>query len=170
MPSVLFVCTANQFRSPIAAACLREIMDEERAAEHWIIETAGTWTKEGGPAAKIAVEAARQVGVYGLRGHRTRQISSELLNRFDLIIVMERGHKEAIASEFPSVRGRLFLLSEVVDDASYDIPDPGEHGPDPHEIGRELCSLITKGQEQILHLAESLSRMKSPKPGNSRCA
>jgi protein-tyrosine phosphatase len=170
MPSVLFVCTANQFRSPMAAACLREIMDEERAAEHWMVESAGTWTREGMPAAKIAVETARQIGVYGLRGHRTRQISSGLLNRFDLVIVMERGHKEAIASEFPSVRRRLFLLSEVVDDASYDIPDPGERGPDPHEIGRELCSLVTKGKEKILHLAASLSRTELPSPGNSRCA
>lgn len=162
MPSILFVCTANQFRSPLAAACLLRAMGDEHAAEPWIVESAVTWARESMPAAWIAVEAARKLGVDGLRVHRTRQISSEMLNRFDLVIVMERRHKEAIASEYPSIRGRLFLLSELVDSATYDTPDPGRRGSDPNDIGRELALLITKGKNKILHLAASLSRAEPP--------
>ena len=162
MPSILFVCTANQFRSPLAAACLLQAMAEERATETWIVESAGTWTKDNMPAAKITLRTARQIGVHGLHGHRTRQINQFLLHQYDLILVMGRGHKEAISIEFPFVRGRLYLLSEVVDDAVYDIADPGEGGADPHEIGRELSLLITGGKEKIIQLATSLSRLESP--------
>ena len=161
MPSVLFVCTANQFRSPIAAACFLKALEQEHAAETWIVESAGTWTKNGMPAAKIALQTARQLGVHGLYGHRTRQISQDLLNQYDLVIMMERGHKESISIEFPSERQRLYLLSEIVDGVAYDIPDPGERGIHANDVGRELSLLITRGKEKILQLAKSLSRLGS---------
>ena len=157
MPSILFICTANQFRSPLAAACFLKAIEQERAAETWVVESAGTWTKDGMPAAEITLQVARQLGVHGLHGHRTRQISQNLLNQYNLIIVMERGHKESISIEFPSMRPRLYLLSEIVDSIAYDIPDPGEHGIHAGEIGRELCLLLNRGKEKILQLARSLS-------------
>jgi protein-tyrosine-phosphatase len=166
MPSILFVCTANQFRSPIAAACLLKNIDQENTDRKWIIESAGTWARAGLPVPDIALQIADQLGLDRLDSHLTRQIDQKLLNKFDLIIVMEIGHKEAICSEFPSVCGRLYLLSEIVDGFAYDIPDPAKSDISTNDIGRELYMLITKGKGKILRLAETLYKSRSPERGN----
>jgi protein-tyrosine phosphatase len=161
MPSILFVCTANQFRSPIAAACLLKSIERENTNAKWIVESAGTWTTSGLPAPKMALEVANQLRLKGLDYHRTRQVDQNILDRFDLILVMEVGHKEAISIEFPSTHGRLYTLSEIVDDISYDIPDPANLEINPADVGRQLSMLITRGKGRILQMAESLSRLRS---------
>ncbi len=166
MPSILFVCTANQFRSPIAAACLSKFIESENTHRDWTVQSAGTWTKEGLSAPAVALQLAGQLGLSGLGRHRSRQISEKLLNDSDLIVVMEGGQKEAIRSEFPAVRDRLYLLSEIVDGIAYDIPDPFNSDINARDIGRELYTLIAISKEKILRLAESLSASKSPQRGN----
>jgi protein-tyrosine phosphatase len=158
MPSVLFVCTANQFRSPIAAACLLELLGHENLDQKWKVESAGTWAQNGLRAPGITLQVAASLGLSGLESHLTRQVDGHLLDQFDLIILMEMGHKEAISSEFPSVRQRLYLLSEIVVSIPYDIPDPVDSSVDPFDVGREICNLIEQGKEKILQLAESFCR------------
>jgi protein-tyrosine phosphatase len=159
MPSVLFVCTANQFRSPIAAACFLQQIGRENLANEWRVESAGTWGVSGLGAPAMALEAAAALGLGGLLdGHRSRQIDRELLEGFDLVLVMEGGHKEAICAEFPSVCRRVSLLSELVDGIPYDIPDPGNPGVDPAESGAILLDLIARGREKILARAQAQRR------------
>ncbi len=162
MPSILFVCTANQFRSPLAAACLLLAIDHEDTDTKWVVESAGTWTTPGLPAATSAIQVAKQLRLTGLDHHLTRQLDRQLLDQFDLIVVMESGHKEAILTEFPSVCNRVYLLSELVDDFPYDIPDPVGPGVDPGEVGRDLYRILARGKEKILGFARSLSSMQSP--------
>src|SRR5690606_22592899 len=110
MPSVLFVCTANRFRSPLAATLfLRAVADEEveRAspwnigkASDWRAGSAGTWTVDGEPALPVVVDAATQLGI-DLSGHRSVQVSDRLLADHDLILTMQASQKEALQSEFP---------------------------------------------------------------------
>jgi protein-tyrosine phosphatase len=160
MPFILFVCTANQFRSPIAAACLINFIRRENSPEKWKVESAGTWTKPGLPAAPLALQIAQRLGLHGLESHITRQVSQELLDQVDLILVMETGHLEAIASEFPNVYGRLMLLSEIVDGIPYDILDPADRGNDPNEVVSELQMLIQRGGNKILDWAHSFHRAR----------
>ena len=160
MPSILFVCTANQFRSPIAAACLQQVLKQKYPAGGWLVESAGTWTQAGLPAPVFALQASQQLGLLGLGRHVTRQVDKKLLDHFDLIIVMETGHKEAIVSEFPATRGRVCLLSEIVDGIPYDIADPTVRDVDPNQVASELQALIKKGADQILRLAQSLHRAR----------
>ena len=156
MPSVLFICRANQFRSPLAAAFLLKQIESDHRAEEWSVGSAGTWTKPGQPAASVARRIANRLDLPGLGDHRTRQVSRELLDGYDLILMMETGQLEAIASEFHAVFGRSMLLSEVVDGIPYDIPDPVDLRNDPNEVASELQMLIEKGGNKILKLAESL--------------
>jgi len=162
MPSVLFVCTANQFRSPIAAACLNDFIDQQNTPEKWRVESAGTWTKPGLPASALAVQIAHRFGLRELESHATRQVNQELLDQFDLILVMETGHLEAIASEFPNVFGRMMLLYEIVDGLLYDIPDPAlSEESSPKEIANEVCNLVRKGFRSICSQAERLGRARN---------
>jgi len=155
MPSILFVCTANQFRSPLAAACLLKEISLQNTEGKWNVKSAGTWAGVGVSAPGFTLQVAGQLGLSGLAGHRTRPIDKKLLDEYDLIIAMEAGHKEAICAEFPPACSRTYLLSEIVDGISYDIPDPASSDIDPKDIGRELNMLIVKGKEKILQLAEA---------------
>jgi len=160
MPSILFVCTANQFRSPLAAAFLLKLIGSDHGTEEWRVESAGTWTEPGRPAASLALRIAKRLNLPGLNEHRTCQVSQELLDGYDLILMMETGQLEAIASEFHTVFGRLMLLSEIVDGVPYDIPDPVNVMNDPDEVASELQMLIEKGGNKILKLAESLHQAR----------
>ena len=160
MPTVLFVCTANRFRSPIAVAAFQKKLRNE-GIEGWQVGSAGTWTDPGLPPAPVAVQAARQLGV-SLDGHASRLVNAALLSGYDLILVMEMGHKEALESEFPAVQNRVFLLSEVVDGMLYDIPDPAlSEESSPQEIANEVCNLVWKGFHNICLQAERLGRARN---------
>lgn len=161
MPSVLFVCTANRFRSPIAAAAFQKKLKDEGIREGWRVGSAGTWAVPGLTPAPEAIQAARQYG-FSIERQTTLPVNAALLSEYDLILVMEAGHKEALESEFPAVRKRVHLLSEVVDGILYDVPDPAmSEESSPQEIADELCSLIGKGFRNIRLQAERLSKQRN---------
>src|SRR5574341_1185717 len=156
MPSVLFVCTANQYRSPIAAALFKAKLFAEKQPGMWDVNSAGTWTIPGLPPTPLAKKLARSCGLI-LEMHRTRLLSQAQLINSDLILVMEAGHIEALLAEFPSIASRVFLLSEVVDGVRYDIPDPAGSPEHAKEYIQELCEVIERGFHQITNLAVRLS-------------
>ena len=157
MPSVLFVCTANLYRSPLAAAFLREELKDAPGGIEWVIDSAGTWTKTGVLIHSQTIEDAHRFGL-DVRTHRSKQVTAELLSRYDLVLVMETGHKEALWIEFPDQSKKIHMLSEVVDGLIYDIPDPfkreGEHDL---EVANELHKVIKRGYKKIFALAEKNS-------------
>jgi protein-tyrosine phosphatase len=158
MPSVLFVCTANLYRSPLAAAFLRAELKKSPGESEWVIDSAGTWTKSGAPIHSQTIEDAQRFGL-DVRAHRSQPVTAELLSRYDLILVMETGHKEALHIEFPIQSKKIQLLSEVVDGLAYDIPDPfsmeGQHDRD---IVNELQKIIRRGANKIFALATNHSK------------
>ena len=164
MPSILFVCTANRFRSPLAAAFLIKSMGKSSGETGWRVESAGTWTEPGLPASAAAITIGEQLDLPGLKSHLTRQVSKELLDGYDLVLTMERGQLEAILSEFRDASGRTMLLSEVVDGLPYDIPDPIDLSNDPGEVASELEALIDKGADKILKTAAAKSLSRGIKP------
>ena len=155
MPSVLFVCTANRFRSPLAAAILTKALEEMGIAEAWRIGSAGTWAMPGQPALQAVSDVAHGFGL-DLAAHRSGRVSRQLLSEYDLILVMEAGQKEALLSEFPEVAERLYLLSYVIERRSYDIPDLRESREAIRQTGAELKDLIGSGLDSICVLATSL--------------
>jgi protein-tyrosine-phosphatase len=157
MPVILFVCTANQFRSPIAVACLRRELENRADVYDWTIESAGTWTKNGSPPPKMVLQAGARLGLDGLDQHRSHQVDQNILTNADLVLVMETGHKEALISEFPYEKHKIYLLTEVVKNKSYDVPDPAFPEVDADEVAAEIQSLISEGREKILSLAQRLS-------------
>jgi protein-tyrosine-phosphatase len=111
-PAVLFVCTANICRSPMAAALFRVKLRDIAGGENWLIDSAGTWANDGQRVSENSVKAMETRGL-DIRKHRSKTVSKALLDLFDLILVMEPGHKEALQVEFPQSARRIFLLSEL---------------------------------------------------------
>ena len=151
MPTVLFVCTANRSRSPVAAALFRRELERRGLEQDWHVISAGTWTTDGLRATPDAEDAARSLGIE-LEGHRSSPITAGALGGSDLILVMEQGQKEALALEFPGSAGRLHLLSEAAAGVEYSIPDPGL-SPTAGDVYNEIAELIHVGFDRLRTLA-----------------
>ncbi len=156
MISVLFVCTADRFRSPLAAALFKHRLDQESEARDWSVGSAGTWAESD----RVVIPPTKWVAGHlnlDLGAHKSRPISKELLSTHDLILVMENNHREALLVEFPEMKDRLFLLSEVASGRAYNIPDPHVQPGDTFEdVAAELRDLIDKGYQKIRALAIKL--------------
>jgi protein-tyrosine-phosphatase len=147
MPNILVLCHANQFRSVVTEYALRARLDPEV----WTVSSAGVWAEDGLPAARGLVEWS---GLPQISEHRSRALKPEMLQSADLVLVMERGQKEALSLEFPAAAGRIFLLSEMSARLPYDIPDPALGGENPRRLIAEIITLVENGLPRIMELAE----------------
>jgi protein-tyrosine phosphatase len=119
----------------------------------WRVESAGSWSIEGVPAAENTIVVLTRRGI-DLHKHRSRGVSRELLAQFDLILVMETGHKEAISIEFPEFKSKVFLLSEMVGE-QYNIQDPvGGSLEDFEATAQEFEQIFERGYARIVQLAQ----------------
>lgn len=145
MPSILFICTANQIRSPFAAAYFEKLLGEHKAADKdsWQVASAGTWADPGLPADFQLKNFAQNWGL-NFHSHRTRQVEKNLLDSQDLVLAMEKGQREALIYEFPQNAEKIKLLTDFCGPA-YDIDDPQGLGIQQYEkcleeIARVLSS------------------------------
>ena len=145
IPAILFVCTANQVRSPIAAAIFNQIQPVRFKAE-----SAGTWTKSGLELAPFALRLAERIGV-DLAGFRTTSIEDVDLSSYRQILVMECGHQEALTLEFPHLKDRICLLTAFAGLHPSDIPDPVKYDL-PTAVG-----ILTDMQDCVQRAAERLN-------------
>ena len=150
MPSILFVCTANMCRSPMAMVMFKSQVDQ--LDEEWDVASAGTWAGEGARATPMARLSMSARGL-DLSDHRSQLVGEDLLRSYALILTMERGHKEALGIEFPEVKDKVYLLSEMVGE-NHDIRDPiGGSMDDFRDTVEELDRILTDGYEEISKLA-----------------
>ncbi len=150
MPTILFVCTANRYRSPIAAACFRKELRQRTMQAYWQVLSAGTWAIDGMPAAAEAIYQASRMGL-DLTAHISQTITAQLMRAANLIIVMEQGQKEALRAEFPASAGKVFLLSEAATGSVYDVRDPSGMVIN-EDVPEEINGLVHEGFERICAL------------------
>ena len=154
MKRLLFICTGNLCRSPMAVGFAEELTRSRGRQEEVEVRSTGTWTLEGLPASPLAVEVMAERGV-DISSHLSHRLTEEDMEEADLVVVMSRGHKEVLAMEFPQARGKIYMLSELAGE-TYDIEDP--YGSESKELYQkcadEIEELLRKGYPRLIELLE----------------
>ena len=133
----------------MAAALFNKKMGEMGLSDRCQAKSAGTWGRDGYPAAAEAIQVMQAHGI-DISAHRSREVNAEIIHTADLILTMERGHQEALRIEFSQQKDKIYSLTEIVG-MKYDIPDPfGKGRQDFEEIAAEIESIIEKGADEIL--------------------
>jgi protein-tyrosine-phosphatase len=154
MKSILFVCSANQCRSPMAQVLFQELVRERGEDSEWRVESAGIWAYGGAPATENARLAMEKRGL-DLSSHRSKPATSELLSQFDLIVVMTREQRDVLLAQMPFMEGKVFLLRGLGGESG-DFADPVGGDIRIYEIAADrIFSLL---ERSFLEIVEKLYR------------
>ena len=126
MPArVLFVCTGNICRSPTADGLLRAKVAAAGLENDIIVDSAGTHGYHTGDAPdQRSIATARRYGV-DLSGLRARTVGRDDFGRFDLLIALDRGHRDILLRlSPPGLAHKVRLLTSFVPGLTPDVPDP----------------------------------------------
>lgn len=143
---IMFVCTGNTCRSPMAEGALRVLLEKERPGKFEVISS-GTSAADGFPATEHAIEASK-LWKSDISKHESQALTEELIGKADLILAMTPNHYRQLMTINPEAQSKYFLLRNFPD------PDPfGAAVDDP--IGQPLDYY----KNTFLEIAEEAGRI-----------
>ena len=131
MFKVLFMCTANICRSPLAQVILEQKVKDQDIEYMIDSDSSGTWATEGQRAGRLSQMVATE-NYLDLSKHRSKPITLGLIKESDLILCMTPNHKSDLLQIFPHYDDRIFTLKEY----GHNSPPPKISVDDP--IGMNL--------------------------------
>src|ERR1035438_458764 len=123
MKTILFICTGNVCRSPMAEGIFRQAT-QGRGEYH--VLSAGLGAVEGAPPSAYAVQAAQELGI-NISALRSRMLTAELVGQADYIFGMTHSHIDTVMALYPQAAEKTFLLrefDETLHSFEKDISDP----------------------------------------------
>ena len=123
MKTILFVCTGNVCRSPMAAGILRRAVAGRGG---YRVLSAGLGAVDGQPPSSYAVQAVQELGI-DISNERSRILTAELVQQADYVFAMTHSHVDTVQLLYPQAAEKTFLLrefDETLDTFEKDISDP----------------------------------------------
>lgn len=153
--TILLVCTGNSCRSVMAAGLLKKML---KGKGDYKIITAGTATVKGIRPTAEALQVMSEQGV-DVSNHQSSPLSDEMIDEADLILVMEKMHKENILMRRLNADNKVHLLTEFgrkeLEDKLVDpnIPDPIGKSL---EFYRKVFDIIKESAARVVKKLEDL--------------
>ena len=123
MTDILFICTGNICRSPMAEGLMAQALPSAQR-DRWEIASAGTHGLEGNRAEPHAVRAMRSFDI-DISGHRARQVSADMIDRAKWVLVMEKTHQRWLERHLKIQTPEIYRLTDFTEHPMVrDIPDP----------------------------------------------
>jgi len=118
---ILFICTGNTCRSPMAEGYFRSLVENEGVSDIKV-SSAGTYASDGDPPSSHSVMALKEYGI-DISAQRSSRLSREIIEDADLIIAMTASHRMFVGQVDAEAVSRTKLLGEYSDGGG-DIADP----------------------------------------------
>ncbi|MBR5227077.1 MAG: low molecular weight protein arginine phosphatase [Clostridia bacterium] len=156
---IIFICTGNICRSPMAMAYLRKKVEDNKLKSKIEVLSAGINAVDGDEATEYAKQVMYNMGI-DLTYHRATNVKDIDIKNADYIIAMTLEHKDKIVQFFPQVKDRVYLLKEFSQNKDYlNVDDPWGLNLHVYEhCAREIVECVDKFYEEIIQRVDNFRR------------
>ena len=151
--AILFVCTGNTCRSPMAEGLLKKLWPQGQG-DDTKIDSAGTSALPGLHPTSLTQKIMKEKGV-DISCHESKSLNQKIVEEADLILVMEKVHKNKVLDLSSLAEGKVFLLKEFALGVKEEILDPmGGSEESYRECVREIEKSIEGVMEKLMGSGE----------------
>jgi len=160
---IVYVCTGNICRTPMAVALTNKKVKEENLENIIEVDSVGVWAADGAPASENTRRVCQEHGL-DCSQHRAKSVDLFTLKNADLVLCMAEKHKRDLLAIFPHYKDKIFTLKEFAN------PEPPSHRSIDDPYGLKLEAYRHTFQEisqEVERFWETVKQMALQKVKNS---